>query len=120
MASSSAAEIMAEIMVGVELQREEIRPELHIFADEVADYARSIAPVYHGPFHEGVVSGEFRDSIQVEDAPDHDGMPAVQVSSYSPIAHLLEFGTVKMHEFGTFANTAAHFGGTGPDRVEEP
>src|ERR1700758_5825029 len=98
MPNSSADEIMAEIMGKMGGEREEIRDGVRKTAEEAADYGRSIAPVYHGPFHEGVVSGEYRDSIQAEDAPDHDGMPAARVSSYSRIAHLLEFGTVKMHE----------------------
>lgn len=106
------ADIMAEIMGGMELEEEEIREQLHEFAIEVRDYAKSIAPVYEGEPHSKVVPGGFRDSIIAEDAPDHDGLPAARVSSYSRIAHLLEFGTVKMHEFGTFGATAAAFGGT--------
>ena len=112
MPSSSAEEIYAEIMAGMELEREEIREGVHVEADEVRDYGRSIAPVYAGPPHKNVVPGAFRDSIVVEERPDHDGLPAARVVSHSRIAHILEFGTVTMHEFGTFANMAAHFGGT--------
>lgn len=118
------ADIMAEIMGGMELEEEEIREQLHEFAIEVRDYAKSIAPVYEGEPHGKIVPGGFRDSIIDEKAPDHDGMPAERVSSYSRIAHLLEFGTSKMHEFGTFGATAAAFGGTvdqtGAGEVEAP
>jgi hypothetical protein len=118
MATSSAEEIYAEIMAGMEAEREEIKTGVHTEADEVRDYGRSIAPVYSGPPHKDVVPGAYRDSIVVEEAPDHDGMPAVRVISRSRIARILEFGTVKMHEFGTFANMAAAFGGTLDDTGE--
>lgn len=110
--SPDVGEIYAEIRAGMELEHEEIREQLREKADEVKGYAQSIAPVYQGPPHKKVEPGGFRDSILVEDAPDRDGMPAARVSSYSRIAHILEFGTVKMHEFGTFGSTAAAFGGT--------
>jgi hypothetical protein len=110
--SSDVGEIFAEIEAGMELEHDEIREQVKETAEKVRDYARSIAPVYQGEAHGKVVPGGFRDSILEEEAPDHDGLPAARVSSYSRIAHLLEFGTVKMHEFATFGNTAAAFGGT--------
>lgn len=115
MATSSADDIYADILAGMEGEHEEIREHVHVEGDEMKGYARSIAPVYAGPPDANVVPGAFRDSIVFEDAPDHEGMPAGRLISRSPIAHLLEFGTVHMHEFGTFAATAAAFGGEGPD-----
>lgn len=106
------ADIFADIQAGMELEEEEIREQVKDLAEKVRDYAKSIAPIYQGEPHGKVVPGGFRDSIIAEDAPDHDGLPAARVSSYSRIAHLLEFGTVKMHEFGTFGATAAAFDGT--------
>jgi hypothetical protein len=117
--SSSAAEIRAEIeakLAQSEESRAEIRHEARETAKKAAEYARGIAPVYHGPPRPDVIPGEFRDSIEVEDAPDHEGKPAARIISKSPIAHLLEYGTSKMPAAATFARTAAAFGGT-PDGV---
>lgn len=97
---------------------EEIREEVHRVAKEAADYARSIAPVYKGEPHEGVTPGSYRDSIHAESVEDRKSagvdklMPAARVITKSPIANLLEFGTSKMGEFATFAQTAEHYGGT--------
>jgi hypothetical protein len=112
MATSSAEEIYGDIMAGIPAQREEIHEGVHTEADQVKDFGHSIAPVYTGPPHKDVVPGAYRDSIVVEEAPDHEGLPAVRVISRSRIARILEFGTVKMHEFGTFAAMASEFGGT--------
>lgn len=110
--SPDVAEIFADIEAGMELEQEEIRAQVNETAEKVKDHARSIAPVYQGQEHGKVVPGGFRDSIIAEEAPDHDGLPAARVSSYSRIAHILEYGTVKMQEFGTFRATAAAFDGT--------
>lgn len=111
--SPDVAEIFAEIEAGVRLDDdEEIREQVNELAGKVRDRAKSNAPVYQGQAHGKVVPGGFRDSIIAEEAPDHDGLPAARVSSYSRIAHILEYGTVKMQEFGTFRATAAAFDGT--------
>jgi hypothetical protein len=119
--ASTAAEILAEIRAAIATQaapREEVRTGVDDYAREVADYARSIAPVYDGPARPDVTSGAFRDSIHAEKASDHDGMPAARVVSESPIAALLEFGTSKMEKRPTFAKTAAKFGGGSVDRID--
>lgn len=112
--SSSAAEIQREIEAQLVLHREEERRAVKEKAKKVAEYARSIAPVYHGPPRPDVQPGEFRDSIINEDAPDYNGRPAARVVSHSRIAHLLEYGTSKMPALAVFARTAEHFNGT-PD-----
>lgn len=107
-----ANDVIGEIMAGMELEKDEIRAQLHEHTVEIRDDGRSMAPVYHGPPHGEVVPGGFRDSIVDEPAPDHDNMPAERVISRSRIAYLLEFGTKHMHEFGTFGALAAKYGGT--------
>jgi len=112
-------QVIADVMAGIETTRDEIREKIREEGEKVSEYARTIAPVYHGGSRPDLQPGRFRDSIHYEDQHDINGMPAGQVISRSRIAHLLEFGTIHMHEIGTFAATAAAFGGTGPDSVDE-
>jgi hypothetical protein len=108
-------QIAAEIRAQMPL--EEIHKEVIRVAREAAEYARSIAPVYHGD-DPRATPGSYRDSIRSEEVESKksDGfevpMPAARVITRSPIANLLEFGTSKMPEFGVFSQTADHYGGT--------
>jgi hypothetical protein len=112
-------EVIADVTAQIPASREEIRDKIREEGEKVAEYARTIAPVYHGGSRPDLQPGKFRDSIHYEDQHDINAMPAGMVISRSRIAHLLEFGTIHMHEIGTFAATAAAFGGTGPDSVDE-
>jgi hypothetical protein len=107
--------IVAEIMALMPV--DEIKEEVNKLAREAAEYARSIAPVYHGD-DSRAKPGAYRESIHAEETePRHSEgfegvMPTARVITRSPIANLLEFGTKKMKEFGVFTQTADHFGGT--------
>ncbi len=106
-------QVEAEILNGIHaIGHDEIREGVRAKAREIAGYARSIAPVYHGPPRADERPGEFRDSILAEDAEDKNGLPAARVISRSRIAHLLEYGTVKMEKRATFGQAAEAFGGT--------
>lgn len=75
-------------------------------AERARDYWKSIAPVR---------SGQYRDSIHVEDVPDNGGLPKRAVVSRDYKAHWIEYGTgepVPTEEFAPAAKTALRFGGT--------
>jgi hypothetical protein len=91
----------------------EIREHVNKLAVDAAEYARSLAPVYTGPERKGVTPGAYRDSIHAEEGEsEFEWEPSAMVITRWHGANLLEFGTKHMHEFGTFAKTADHFGGT--------
>lgn len=106
MATSSEAEIHAEIMAQIPTQVRD-SGEARKVAREAAAYARSIAPVYQGKDTKRP-AGTFRDSITDKDAPDVKGMPAAQIVSDDPAAQYIEYGTERTPEHGTFAKTRAH------------
>lgn len=92
---------------------EEIREHVNALAREAAEYARSIAPVYSGPHRDDRTPGYYRDSIHAETGESEiEWQPSAMVITRASYANVLEFGTKHMHEFGTFAKTADHFGGT--------
>jgi hypothetical protein len=111
--TSTAADIEAEIRAQLpdEIPLAGIAEQVHAKALEVAEYARSIAPVYKGR-DPRAKPGEYRDSITVEEIPEHRGLPAERVITRDWKAHWIEFGTAKWPEHAVFAQTAAHFGGT--------
>jgi hypothetical protein len=111
--TSTAADIEAEIRAQLpeEIELSGVAEQVHAKALEVAEYARSIAPVYEGR-DPRAKSGEYRDSIHVEEIPEHRGLPAEQVITRDFKAHWIEFGTAKWPEHAVFAQTAEHFGGT--------
>lgn len=110
-----------EIQIAAEIRAlmpvEGIHEEVLRVAREAAEYARSIAPVYHGD-DSRAKPGSYRDSIHAEETEPKrtEGfevpMPAARVITRSPVANLLEFGTSKMQEAATFTQTANHYGGT--------
>lgn len=92
--------------------------ELHRFAEQVAEHARSLAPVFGETGRDERRSappegepGDFRDSIQVFSS---DKVGHLRVGSKSKIALWQEIGTRHFPELAIFAKTAKYFGGTGP------
>jgi hypothetical protein len=113
MATDLYRQIEAEIRAGVAAEREKAAKSARETAEKAVAYAQSIAPVLTDLVRAGhaATPEEFRDSIHSEKAPDVDGMPAYKLVSDVDYARFLEYGTRYMHEFGTFAQTAKHFGG---------
>lgn len=81
-------------------------------ASEVADYWKSIAPVFgdkepkrDSPAY-GTAEGTYRDSVKVT---RHDGTVAVGADSYN--AAWLEYGSEHNPEYGYGARVLEHFGG---------
>lgn len=113
--ASTARDIELEIraQAGNAENRAQIDREARETADKAVAYAKSIAPTLTDIGRAGTTKTpeEFRDSIHAERAPDRDDMPAYRMVSDVAYARFLEFGTRYMHEFGTFAATAKHFGG---------
>lgn len=106
------AEIAAQVLGAAE-----VHVALDEFAHEVADYAKSVAPVFgdlpphrEAPKHGG--PGDYRDSIHVE--PVRVGALVRRVISRDFKAVWIELGSSHMPEYAVFAKTAAYFGGTGP------
>lgn len=112
---TSEREIRAEIEAKIRADAE-IRVKAAEFADDVRDYARSIAPVR---------TGAYAASIKVKKQRDHLGLPAYRVVATDWKAHLIEYGTgsdskegspfgkdTPTPEFGVFGKTAHRFGGT--------
>lgn len=96
----------------------EVKLGVDKLAHEVADYAKSIAPVFGDqPPKRGEPGvgepGDYKESIGVEAAPGAK-TPARRVISRDPKAIWVELGSRHMPEYAVFAKTAAHFGGTGP------
>ncbi|TDH57547.1 hypothetical protein E2F47_01910 [Mycobacterium eburneum] len=105
--------IEAEIAAG--LHSFEIERELDKLADEVADFAKSIAPVFgdRPPKRDAPADGapgDFKNSIKV--TPQGPGKRRVGSDDFKAV--WAELGTRHMPEYAVFAKTAAHFGGTGP------
>lgn len=109
------AEIRAELEAKIRADAE-VRLKAAEFAEEVRDYARSIAPVR---------TGKYAASIKVEKKKDQLGMPAHRVVATDWKAHLIEYGTgpdteegspfgkdTPTPEFAVFGKTAHRFGGT--------
>lgn len=104
-----------EIAAG--LRSVEIEHELDKFAHRVADYAKSLAPVFG---ETGVDErrdappegepGDYRDSIHVDETR-HVGRR--RVISRSKLAIWIEIGTRHMPEYAVFTRTAKFFGAKG-------
>lgn len=95
----------------------EVHVALDKFAHEVAEYAKSIAPVFgdrppHRDAPKHGAEGDYRDSIHVE--PVRVGALTRRVITRDFKAIWIELGSSKMPEYAVFAKTAAYFGGTGP------
>lgn len=110
--ASNADEIHEKLLAEIR-ESAELQDNVDIAAQQAAAYARSIAPV-------GATKdphpGRFRDSIHSVVAPnDKYGLPRGRVVSDDPAASFIEFGTQYTEEHGTFAQTAAHFQGSGTD-----
>jgi hypothetical protein len=97
----------------------EIDEKLNKLANEVCEFAQSIAPVFGETGHDerresppNDEPGAYRDSIHVE---ERKGNHVRRVVSYDYKAIWIELGSAHMPEYAVFAKTAAHFGGTGPD-----
>ena len=92
-----------------------------VMAAEVADYWKSIAPVFDETGRDpkrdeppyGTSPGTYRDSIKVV---RDKGRVAVAATAYD--AHWIEYGTSKMEEFGTGAKVLAHFGGSAEESAK--
>ena len=109
---SVQAEILAQMAVSIEVEH-----HLDKFAKEVADYAKSIAPVFGDqPPKRGEPGigepGDYRDSIAVERIAAK--VPTRRVISRDPKAIWIELGSRHMPEYAVLAKTAAYFGETGP------
>ncbi|TDH48890.1 hypothetical protein E2F47_22250 [Mycobacterium eburneum] len=105
--------IIADIEAGI--SSAEVTHALDELAHEVADYAKSIAPVFGDRPPKRAEPGigspdDYKDSIKVTGR----GPSKRRVESDDPKAVWIELGTEHMPEYAVFAKTAAHFGGTGP------
>lgn len=111
---SLEAEILAQLGGTIEVTH-----ALDEKAAEMRDFAKSIAPVFGDkpPKRDeppmGGSPGQFRDSITVENVAGETDVRRV-ISRDDPVAGWQELGTRHMPEYAVFAQTAAHFGGTGP------
>jgi hypothetical protein len=76
-------------------------------AAEACEYWQSIAPIEADPRPDDRPAGTYRDSIHVEQHGNR-----VLVVTNDVIAHMIEFGTVNMHEFACRARTEAYINGT--------
>ena len=108
MALSIETEIAAALGSGA------IERHLDKFAREVAEYAKSIAPVFgdRAPRRSAPADGEpgdYRDSIHVENR----GVGKRRVIADDFKAIWIEVGTTHMPEYAVFEKTAQHFGGSG-------
>jgi hypothetical protein len=117
--ADSAEEIRAKLLADIR-ESDELHDNVDVAAQQAAAYAKSIAPV-------GATKdphpGRFRDSIHSVVAPnDKYGLPRGRVVSDDPAASFIEFGTQYTAEHATFAQTAAHFQGSGTDfgKVQDP
>lgn len=123
MARNSSAALAAEIAEKIRRDAE-VRVKSKEQAEEVRDYARSIAPVR---------TGKFAASIKVEKRGDGpNGLPHYWVGTRDWRAHFIEYGTgpdpddsqspfgpnTPTPEFAVFAKIAAHFGGTTDSGIE--
>lgn len=111
---SIEAEIAAQFAGAVEVEH-----AVEKFAHKVAEYAKSLAPVFGDlPPRRGEPAhgepGDYRDSIKVEHPPRATAVPTRRVISRDFKAAWIELGTRHMPEYAVFAKTAAYFGGTGP------
>lgn len=107
--SHTEREILAEIKAKMPIA--EIQEKVNEIAVDAAEYARSIAPVYAGPERADRIPGHYRDSIHAEEK-ELKTMPAAMVVTRASYANIIEFGSKNTPEFGVFAKTADHYGGT--------
>jgi len=97
----------------------EVRDSLERLGVQVADYAKSIAPVFSPDTSHrkepppGREVGEYRDSIHNIWVSTSRGVHQ-RVISEDMLAAWIEYGTEHMPEYAVFARTAAAFGGDGP------
>jgi len=123
MATNDRVKLRKELETKI-LQSAELQAGTKSFADQVKQYAQKIAPVDEG---------EFAASIHVKRVRTRRGAaPHYWVGSKHWRAHMIEFGTkadppdskspfgpnTPTPEFGVFAKTAAHFGGTVEGGIE--
>lgn len=119
---------LTDLVGAAEMSRAKRGPEVMIavekLAKEVVEYAQGIAPVFsverghrNAPPHDS--PGAYRDSIHAE-TPRIDGdTVTVRVVTNDYKAWWIEYGSRHMPEYAVFAQTAAAFGGTGPDMASE-
>lgn len=111
---SIEAEIAAQFAGAIEIEH-----EVEKFAHKVADYAKTLAPVFGDhPTKRGEPphgeAGDYKDSITVEHPPKATAVPTRRVISRDYKAIWIELGSRHMPEYAVFAKTARYFGGTGP------
>jgi hypothetical protein len=111
---SIEAEIAAQFAGALEVEH-----AVEEFAHKVADYAKTLAPVFGDkPPKRGAPPqgspGDYRGSIKVEHPPRAGATPTRRVISRDHKAIWIELGTRHMPEYAVFTKTAKYFGGTGP------